>query len=120
MPGSSRDAGEGEAEGPGRAEGTGQGDGGTADEGLFRLMPPTPRGMIMPPTNQALRGKQVEVWVFVGEDGRVVPDSTYLRPPTEDRGFNERLLREAAEWVFRPATKGGRPVAAWFPYTISM
>ncbi len=119
-PGDAADAGEGNNQGPGMADGTGQGDGGTADEGLFRLMPPVPRGMIMPPTNDNLRGNEVEVWVFVDETGRVVPDSTYLVPPTRDRRFNERLLAEAAEWVFRPATKGGEAVAAWFPYKISM
>lgn len=112
--------GEGDAEGPGKAEGDGQGDGGTGDEGRFRLNPPIPRGMIMPPTNEDLRGKEVEVWVFVDVNGRVVPDSTYLVPPTGDRSYNERLRAEAAEWVFRPATRDGKAVAAWFPYTISM
>lgn len=105
---------------PGIEGGRGRGDGGTAAEGLFRLVPPTPRGMIIPPTNRSLRGNQVEVWVFVNEAGRVVPDSTRLNPPTSDRSFNRRLLEEAAEWVFNPATKEGKPVAAWFPYTISM
>lgn len=113
-------AGEGDREGPGKAEGEGQGDGGTGDEGRFRLNPPIPRGMIMPPTNEDLRGKQVEVWVFVDVNGRVVADSTYLVPPTGDRSYNERLRSEAAEWVFRPATRDGKAVAAWFPYTISM
>ena len=112
--------GPGQDEGPGIEGGTGRGDGGTAAEGLFRLVPPSPRGMIIPPTNSKLRGSQVEVWVFVNEAGRVVPDSTRLNPPTSDRGFNRRLLEEAAEWVFNPATREGKPVAAWFPYTISM
>ncbi|RMH13291.1 MAG: hypothetical protein D6701_12450 [Gemmatimonadetes bacterium] len=107
-------------EGPGRETGDGKGDGGTADEGLFRLVPPSPRGMIIPPASKELKGEVVQVWVWVDESGRVVPDSTRLRPPTSDREFNERLLREAAEWVFRPARKGGKPVAAWFPYRISM
>jgi len=106
-------------EGPGREEGTGQGDGGTADEGLFRLMPPSPRGMIIPPSDPSLRGKRVEVWVFVDERGRVVADSTALRPPTDNGDLNRRLIREASEWIFEPARKGGQPVAAWFPYTIS-
>lgn len=110
----------GELAGPGLADGTGQGDGGTAEEGLFRLVPPTPRGMIMPPTNRALRGKTVEVWVFVNEQGRVVADSTRLNPPTDDRSFNRRLIAEASEWIFRPATQGGKPIASWFPYSISM
>ncbi len=99
---------------------TGRGDGGTVDEGRFRLVPPTPRGMIIPPTNRNLRGRQVQVWVFVNEQGRVVADSTRLDPPTSDRRFNEQLVREAAEWVFTPARQGGEPVSSWFPYVISM
>ena len=106
--------------GPGLAQGDGRGDGGTAAEGLFRMVPPSPRGMIIPPANQSLKGQEVQVWVFVNELGRVVADSTQLRPPTTDRDFNNRLVREAAEWVFAPAKKGGVAVGSWFPYTISM
>jgi len=104
---------------PGLEGGQGRGDGGTAAEGLFRLVPPSPRGMIIPPMNRSLRGKQVEVWVFVDATGRVVADSTRLNPPTSDRGFNRRLIQEAAEWIFDPARKDDLPVAAWSPYTIS-
>ncbi len=107
-------------EGPGLETGTGLGDGGTAEEGFFRLQPPSPRGMIIPPTNRELRGTTVQVWVFVDERGRVVADSTRLDPPTRDRDFNRQLIREAGEWVFRPAQKEGKAVASWYPYTISM
>ena len=107
-------------EGPGTETGTGAGDGGNAEEGFFRLQPPSPRGMIIPPTNRELRGTTVQVWVFVNEQGRVVADSTRLDPPTRDRDFNRQLIREAAEWVFRPAMKEGEAVASWYPYTISM
>ncbi len=110
----------GSGEGPGIENGTGKGDGGNAAEGRFRLNPPQPRGMIIPPANKSLKGTTVEVWVFVDAKGRVVPDSTRLNPPTGDKGFNQRLIREAAEWVFRPATRGGEAVASWFPYQISM
>lgn len=106
--------------GPGLENGQGRGDGGTAEEGNFRMVPPSPRGMILPPAARDLKGRQVEVWVFVDVTGRVVADSTRLNPPTPNRSFNERLIREAAQWVFRPATQGGQAVAAWFPYTISM
>jgi hypothetical protein len=105
--------------GPGMADGEGEGDGGTAAEGLFRLLPPSPRGMIIPPSHPSLKGKRVEVWVFVDERGRVIADSTALRPPTDNRDLNARLIREASEWIFTPAKKGGRAVGAWFPYTIS-
>jgi hypothetical protein len=99
---------------------TGAGNAGTTVEGRARLVPPSPRGLIIPPTNSDLRGSRVEVWVFVDEQGRVVADSTRLEPPTSDGGFNSRLLSEAAEWAFEPARENGEPVAAWFPYTISM
>jgi hypothetical protein len=110
----------GSGAGPGTATGTGKGDGGTADSGLYRLQPPTPRGMIIPPSDKSLKGTKVQVWVFVDDRGKVVPDSTRLNPPTKDKGFNQRLINEASEWVFRPAMKDGKPVASWFPYTISM
>jgi hypothetical protein len=104
---------------PGIEGGQGRGDGGTADQGFFRVVPPSPRGIIYPPSNDKLRGKKVEVWVFVDASGRVVPDSTRLNPPTSDRGLNRQLIREAAEWVFIPAKRNNEPVASWFPYTIS-
>jgi len=107
-------------DGPGLEDGTGEGDGGNTDEGLYRMQPASPRGMIIPPTNRDLRGTEVQVWVFVDAAGRVVADSTRLDPPTRDGGFNRRLIREAAEWVFRPAVQEGQPIASWFPYRISM
>jgi hypothetical protein len=98
----------------------GAGDAGTSLEGRLWIIPPSPRGIILPPTNESLRGRRVEIWVFVDERGRVVADSTRLQPPTPDQGFNERLVGEAAEWVFEPARQNGAPLATWFPYTVSM
>lgn len=115
-PGDGSGTGSGSAVGPG----SGTGAGGNVADGRYRLEPPMPRGMIIPPSNRSLRGTTVEVWVFVDEAGKVVPDSTRLNPPTRDRGFNQRLIREAAEWVFKPAMQAGKPVASWFPYQISM
>lgn len=105
---------------PGIEGGQGRGDGGTAAQGYFQMVPPSPRGLIIPPSSESLKGKQVEVWVFVDAAGKVVPDSTRLNPPTSDGGFNRRLIKEAAEWVFNPATRNDQAIAAWFPYTISM
>lgn len=104
---------------PGIEGGTGRGDGGTGQEGYFDLIPPSPRGLIVPPDHDALKGKTVDVWVFVDATGRVVADSTRLDPPTSDRGLNRRLISEAAEWVFNPAKRQNEAVAAWFPYSIS-
>lgn len=109
-----------DAEGSGAEDGAGAGDAGAAEEGNAGMSPPVPRGMIIPPSSRSLRGRTVEVWVFVDRQGRVVPDSTVLRPPTGDRSFNRRLVEESARWVFRPALQGGEPVGAWFPYRISM
>lgn len=109
-------------QGPGLEGGEGKGDGGTAMEGRFRVIPPSPRGMILPPGDRpgGVRGKEIAVWVFVTEAGRVVGDSTRLRPPTGDRGFDAKLKHQAAEWVFEPARRGGRPVAEWFQYVVSL
>ena len=113
-------SGSGAGSGSGTGQGSGTGSGSGSGTGSGSLVPPSPRGMIIPPSNRSLRGQQVEVWVFVDERGRVVADSTYLEKPTSDEGFNRRLIREAAEWVFQPARLAGNPVATWFPYRISM
>lgn len=118
--GSSQGTDPGDVQGAGIPGATGAGDAGTSLEGRSRIIPPSPRGIILPPTNESLRGRRVEIWVFVDERGRVVADSTRLQPPTPDQGFNERLVGEAAEWVFEPARQNGTPIATWFPYTVSM
>ena len=76
--------------------------------------------MIIPPANKSLKNQEVQIWVFVNETGGVVSDSTQLKPPTSDRQFNDRLIREASEWIFEPAKKGGKAVSSWFSYKISM
>ncbi len=106
--------------GAGRSDGTGRGAGGTEAEGAFRAVPPSPRGLILPPGDRPrrVRGKQVAVWVFVDAAGDVVADSTRIDPGTGDRGFDRRLRELAAEWVFDPARKEGRAVAEWFRYVL--
>ncbi len=108
--------------GPGLEDGTGRGDGGTAATGRFRVIPPAPRGMILPPSDRPgnVKGKEIAIWVFVSETGRVVPDSTRLQPSTGNASFDARLRRQAAQWIFAPARRGGRPVAEWFQYVISL
>lgn len=112
--------GRGERAGEGTETGTGRGDGGTAEEGLFRVVPPSPRGLILPPSDRpgSVRGKEIDVWVFVTASGSVVPDSTRLAPTTGDRRFDDRLKKQASEWVFQPARRGGEAVAEWFRYTL--
>lgn len=84
------------------------------------LEPPSPRGMIIPPASRDLSGTEVTVWVFVDDAGRVVADSTRLDPPTRDGDLNRRLIREAREWVFRPARQNGRPMPSWFAYRLRL
>lgn len=113
--------GQGDQKGEGLENGTGKGDGGTGEEGLFKdVVPPMPRGLILPPSDRPgkVRGKEVDVWVFVTAVGTVVEDSTRLAPPTGDRKFDDRLKKQASEWVFEPARRAGSAVAEWFRYTI--
>jgi outer membrane biosynthesis protein TonB len=65
-----------------------------------------------------VRGKEIDVWVFVTMKGDVVPDSTRIAPPSGDRKFDERLRKQASEWVFEPAKKEGRAISEWFRYTL--
>lgn len=88
-----------------------------SDHPLLRVHPPVPRSVEFPSVDEDLRGTRVTVWMFVGEDGRVIPDSTRLEPPTRSKKVNEQLIRAAAGWVFDPATRLGQPVAAWFSFT---
>lgn len=113
---------EGNLAGPGVEGGDGAGDGGTANEGLFRLTPAVPRGMILPPADRprSVRGEEVTIFVFIDARGQVVPDSTHLDPGTGDRGFDARLREQAAQWLFEPARRGGRPVAEWYRYVIGL
>lgn len=113
----------GEVEGPGTATGTGQGAGGSAESGDgddARITPPSPRGLILPPSGApaSARGKEMKVWVFVAASGRVVADSTRLEPPTSDAGYNRKLKRSVADWRFTPARKAGAAVGAWYPFEI--
>jgi len=54
----------------------------------------------------------------VNERGRVIADSTRLDPPTRSRDLNRQLIREASEWMFRPAVREGKAVSSWYPYKI--
>lgn len=109
-------------DGPGLPEGVGEGDGGTEAEGRFRATLPKPRGLIQPPAArpERVRGKEVEIWVYVSSAGKVVGDSTRLHPSTGDRRFDRQLRDRAADWVFDAARRDGRPVGAWYVYAIRL
>ena len=107
------------AETPGAdSDATGQGDAGTSDEGRFRVVPPNPRGIIMPPGGvpRRARGRTFAVYVFVDTRGRVVSDSTRLIPPSGDRRWDRGVIERANEWVFEPARREGRAVAEWWSF----
>ncbi len=106
-------------DGPGLLDGDGAGDGGTAASGRFRDIPPRPTHMIFPVCGRDVCREPIEVWVFVDEYGQVVADSIRLRPPSSDRSTNDRLIREAAEFVYEPARSGGKPVASWYFYAVT-
>lgn len=99
--------------------GDGGGDGGSASEGLGGFVEPKPLGQVYPPFHKELKKGTVTVWMFIDESGRVVADSTYLDPPTGSGKLNRQLISEAADWRYYPATRHGKPVAAWSFYTIS-
>lgn len=113
---------EGPAEGPGLAEGAGEGDGGTEAEGRFRVAPPAPKGVFIPPMDRPaeVRGKTIDVWVFVTATGEVVADSTRLHPSTGHRGYDRRLRESVSAWIFEPARKDGEPVAEWYPFEVEL
>jgi hypothetical protein len=100
---------------PGLSDGLGM-----PHQGVSGWMPATPRDIIIPSNKRDLSGREIQVWVFIDESGGVIPDSTYISPATEDIDFNRRLIRQAAEWLFRPATRDGNPVVSWFTYRISI
>lgn len=112
--------GRGQDTGPGTERGTGQGSGGTGEEGDSRVIAPSPRGLILPPSDRPsrVRGSTVTVFVFVTERGSVVSDSTRVAPSSGDTRFDTRLRRQASDWVFNPARRNGQPVAEWFRYEI--
>jgi len=114
---------EGLAEGPGSGTGTGTGDGGGGGDdggGVARIVPPTPRGVFIPPAGRpnSARGQEITVWVFVTEAGRVQRSSVRLEPPTSDSRYNQRLIQSVSEWVFDPARQGGRAIPVWYPFQI--
>lgn len=116
-------AGEGEREGPetgkGLPGGEGGGDAGNDAEGLRRLESADPLH-VLPPLGAPpeARGRRVTLHVFVTATGAV--DSVRLERPTPSREYNERLVREAYEWTFKPAHRAGRPIASWYSYTVSI
>jgi hypothetical protein len=106
------------AETPGAAGATGEGDAGTSEAGRARVVPPNPRGIIMPPGGvpRNARGRTFTVYVFVDARGRVVSDSTRLIPTSGNGRWDRGVIERANEWVFEPARRDGRTVAEWWSF----
>ncbi len=110
----------GNSDGPAAGDGDGLGGGGTGTGGPPAVIPPTPRGLFIPPPGRpsSARGQEITVWVFVSEAGRVDRNTVRLEPPTSDSRYNQRLIQSVAEWVFDPARQEGRAVSTWYPFQI--
>lgn len=106
--------------GAGVPSGSGRGNAGNAVAGNNRATAPVPLSIFPPESNDALRGRSMQVRVYVNEQGQVVPDSTRLSPPTSNENFNRQVLQNASTWRFRPARQNNAPVGAWFTYDIGM
>jgi hypothetical protein len=111
---------DGPTTGPGTSTGDGLGGGGDSDGGTSQIIPPTPRGIFIPPPGRpaSARGQEITVWVFVSTAGRVDRSTVRLEPPTSDSRYNQRLIQSVSEWVFDPARQGGQPVSVWYPFQI--
>ena len=82
--------------------------------------PPLPRGIVVPQFIGGLDIEEIEIGVFIDEEGRVVSDSTRIVSPTMSSSFYSQLIEQATEWIFDPATRAGKAVSSWFFYTIRM
>jgi protein TonB len=114
-------SGEGGGVGPGRGGNMGGGDfglggGNLNPDGSAKSVDSKPVLMNRPQplyTEEARKNKiqgTVRVRIMVGSDGRVKRASIVTGLPD---GLNEMALQAAHRMQFRPATKGGQPVAYW-------
>lgn len=102
--------------GVGGGAGKGDGDGGSGD-GESDYVSPVPRSVLPhwdPPGS--VRGMEVTVRVLVDERGHPTGE-VVLEPPTPDRRFNREIEERVRRMEYRPALRGGRPVAGWAEIT---
>ena len=122
-PGKGTGAGPGAGTGTGGGTGSGKGPGTGPDSGGGggNLILPVPQQLILPPSDRpaSLRGTKITVLFEISERGEVMRVS--LDPMPRDRGFARELLARLRGYRFTPArTLDGRPVAALFPFTITL
>ena len=76
--------------------------------------------MIIPPANKSLKGTTVEVWVFVDEKGKVVAGLDAAEPAHQGQGVQPEADPRGERVGVPAGDQGGKAVASWFPYQISM
>lgn len=116
---SSRTAG-GAAGQAGTAAGTGgAGGSGTGDEDRY-ILPPNPRGVIVPPERapRSVRGRKYRATFWVGADGRV--DRVELSPRIEDAEYRAALIERLMDFAFYPARRAGIAIPGVVPIVFAI
>ena len=116
--GSGGGAGEGTGIGPGTGPGLGPGEGGGVGGGVYRpgagiVNPELLRNVQPEYTSDALRAKiegTVHLEMVVLPDG-TVGDVTVVKSLDPVFGLDQEAIKAARQWLFKPATRFGEPVA---------
>jgi protein TonB len=122
-PGKGVGAGPGAGSGSGGGTGSGRGSGIGPDSGGAggKLYPPTPRQIILPPSDRpaSVRGTTITVRFEISERGDVMRVS--MNPTPRDRAFASQFAERLKRYTFTPATTlDGRPVAAIYEIRITL
>ena len=129
QPSAGQGPGEGAGKGPGTGPGSGSGSGGGNGSGAGpgtgpdsggggTLYPPSPQGIILPPTHppSALRGTRLTAVFEISASGEVT--HVGLDPAPKDHSFANDLLDRLRRYTFTPAhTVDHQPVAAIYRIT---
>ena len=122
-PGKGTGAGPGAGAGTGGGTGSGRGTGMGPDSGGGggNLYPPSPRQIILPPSDRpaSVRGTTITVRFEISPRGEVMRVS--LSPTPRDRSFADQFAERLRRYAFNPATTlDGRPVAAIYEIRITL
>jgi hypothetical protein len=131
-PGEGAGAGTGTGPGTGTGSGTGGGSGGGVGTGTGNdsgpgggggtVFPPSPVGILIPPTEgkpRELHGVVIRVTFRISERGEVV--SVVTDPQIRDRSYRNEFLDRMKHYTFTPArTRDGQAVASEIPIYIKL
>ncbi|HVO35064.1 MAG TPA: hypothetical protein VMT21_05830 [Gemmatimonadales bacterium] len=122
-PGKGTGAGPGAGSGTGGGTGSGRGPGMGPDSGGGggSLYPPTPKQIILPPSDRpaSVRGTTIVVRFEISERGDVMRVS--MSPTPRDRSFASEFTERLRRYTFTPATTlDGHPVAAIYEIRITL